>query len=163
MEVGLVDCSQWLCVVVGLVDCSQWLCVEVGLVDCSQWLCVVVGLVDCSQWLCESLADYSRVLMRLHSRMEKTAVTREEGEALSLPRDNALKEQFVRGVREQFVGQELRRIALNSARKSFLDMRDEALCLLREHDDGRRPTRVRGAEMSEYIRYRSPNHTSPTR
>ena len=98
----------------------------------------------------ESLADYSRVIMRLHSRMEKAAVTREEGEALSLLRDNALKEQFVRGVREPFVRQELRRIALNSDRKSFLDMRDEALCLLREHDDGHRPTRVRGAEMSEY-------------
>ena len=29
-------------------------------------------------------------------------------------------------------------------------MRDEALCLLREHNDGHRPTRVRGAEMAEY-------------
>ena len=89
----------------------------------------------------ESLADYSRVLMRLQSHMEKAAVTREEGEALSLLRDNALKEQFVRGVREQLVRQELQRIALNSARKSFLDMRDEALSA---------PGTRRGADMSEY-------------
>ena len=42
----------------------------------------------------ESLADYSRVLMRLHSRMGKAAVTRPEEGALVLLRDIALKEEL---------------------------------------------------------------------
>ena len=90
----------------------------------------------------ESLADYSRVLMQLHNRMA-------EGAALVLLRDNALKEQFVRGVREQSVRQELRRIALNSVDKSFHHIRDEALHLLQEHDEHYRTTRVRGAEVGD--------------
>lgn len=94
----------------------------------------------------ETLADYSRVLMRLHSRMEKAAVTRAEGDALALLRDNALKEQFVRGVRDQSVRYELRRIALGSANQSFLAMRDEVLSLLGDHDEVHRTVRVRGAE-----------------
>ena len=43
----------------------------------------------------ESLADYSRVLMRLHDGMEQAAATLAEGQALALLRDNALKEQLV--------------------------------------------------------------------
>ena len=97
----------------------------------------------------ETLADYSRVLMHLHSRMEKAAATEAEGQAMALLRDNALKEQFVRGVREQSVRQELRRIALNSTDKSFHHMRDEALYLLREHDERHRTMRVRGAEVDQ--------------
>ena len=61
--------------------------------------------------------------MRLRSRMEKAAVTRAEKEALVLLRDNALKEQFVRGVKEHSVRHELRRIVLGSADQSFLVMR----------------------------------------
>ena len=57
----------------------------------------------------ESLADYSRALMRLHDRMAKAAASQAEGQALSLLRDNALKEQFARGVRG-FIRHELRRI-----------------------------------------------------
>ena len=94
----------------------------------------------------ETLADYSRVLMRLHSRMEKAAVTRAEEEALVLLRDNALKEQFVRGVREHSVRHELRRIALGSADQSFLVMRDEVLSLFGEHSESQRTVRVRAAE-----------------
>ena len=86
----------------------------------------------------EALTDYSRVLMHLNSRVEKAAASEAEGQALALLRDNALKEQFVRGVREQSVRQELRRIALNSTDKSFHHVRDEALCLLREHDERHR-------------------------
>ena len=69
----------------------------------------------------ETLADYS--LMRLHSRMEKAAVTRAEEEALVLLRDNAVKEQYVRGVKEHSVRHELQQIALGSADQSFLVMR----------------------------------------
>ena len=94
----------------------------------------------------ETLADYSRVLMRLHSRMEKAADTRAEEKALVLLRDNALKEQFVRGVKEHSVRHELRRIALGSADRSFLVMRDEVLSLLGDHSESQRTVRVRGAE-----------------
>ena len=84
--------------------------------------------------------------MRLHSRMEKAAVTRAEEEALVLLRDNALKEQFVRGVKEHSVRHELRRIALGSADQSFLVMRDEVLSLLGDHSESQRTVRVRAAE-----------------
>ena len=94
----------------------------------------------------ETLADYSRVLMRLHSRMEKAAVTRAEEEALVLLRDNALKEQFVRGVKEHSVRHELRRITLGSADQSFLVMRDEVLSLLGDHSESQRTVRVRATE-----------------
>ena len=60
----------------------------------------------------ESLADYSRVLMILHDRIEKAAAALAERQALTLLRDNTLKEQFAQGVRQQSVGQELRRLAL---------------------------------------------------
>ena len=63
----------------------------------------------------ESLADYSRVLLQLHNRMERAAAYDAEGAALVLLRENDLNEQFVRGVREQSVNQELRRIAYHSA------------------------------------------------
>ena len=49
----------------------------------------------------ETLAEYSRVLMRLRNRMEKATATEEEGRALAHLRDTALKGQFIQGVREQ--------------------------------------------------------------
>ena len=71
--------------------------------------------------------------MQLHNRMERAAASEAEGAALVLLKDNALKEQFVRGVREQSVRQELRRIALNSVDKSFHHMRDEALQVMSDN------------------------------
>ena len=65
----------------------------------------------------ESLADYSRALMQLQNSMEQAAAS--ESAALVLLRDNALKEQFVQGVREKSVRQVLRRIAYHSVDKSF--------------------------------------------
>ena len=99
------------------------------------------------QFYNESLADYSRGLMQLHNRMEQATASEAEGAAIVLLRDNALKEQFVRCVREQSVRQELRRSAPNSVDKSFHHMRDEALHILQEHDEHYRTTRVRGAEV----------------
>ena len=90
----------------------------------------------------ESLADYSRVLMRLHDRMEQAAATLAEGRALALLRDNALKEQFAQGLRQQSVRQELRRLTLASVGRPFFQMRDEALLLLREDQGHSRRMRV---------------------
>ena len=86
----------------------------------------------------ESLAEYSRVLMQLQHRMVRAAASEAESAALVLLRDNALKEQFVQGVREQSVRQELRRIAYHSVGKSFHHMQDEALYLFQEHDERNR-------------------------
>ena len=97
----------------------------------------------------ESLADYSRVLMRLHNGMEQAAATLAEGRALALLRDNALKEQFVQGVRQQSVRQELRRLALASVGRPFFQMRDEALLLLREDEEHSRRMRVRTTDVEQ--------------
>ena len=67
----------------------------------------------------ETLAEYTKVLMGLHNRMEKTAATEAEGQALALLRDTALKGQFVKGVQEQSVRRELMRIAFHSARQAL--------------------------------------------
>ena len=85
----------------------------------------------------ETLAEYSRVLMGLQNRIEKAAATEAEGQALALLRDTALRGQFVEGVQEQSVGQELRRIALHSADKPFHHMRNEALYLLQDDEQQR--------------------------
>ena len=97
----------------------------------------------------ESLADYSRVLMRLHDGMEQAAATLAEGRALALLRDNALKERFVQGVRQQSVRQELRRLALASVGRPFFQMRDEALLLLREDEEHSRRMRVRTTDVEQ--------------
>ena len=89
------------------------------------------------------------VLMQLHNRKERAASSDAEGAALVLIRDNAMKGLFVRGVREQSVRQELRRIAYHSVDKSFHHMRDEALHLLQEHEGRHRTMRVRAAEVDE--------------
>ena len=94
----------------------------------------------------ETLADYSRVLKHLHSCMAKATVTWAEEDVLVLLRDKALKEQFVRGVNDRSVRQELRQIALCNANESFLTMRDEELSLLGDNDEVQRTVRVHGAE-----------------
>ena len=96
----------------------------------------------------DSLADYSRV-MQLHNRMERAAASEAESAAVVILRDNVLKEQFVQGVREQSVRQELRRIAFHSVVKSFHHMRDEALYLFQEHNERNRTSRVREADVGE--------------
>ena len=83
----------------------------------------------------ESLADYSRVLMQLQNRMERAAASEAESAALVLLIENAPKQPFVQGVREESVRQELRRIVLHSVDKWFHHIRDGALHLLQEHDE----------------------------
>ena len=79
--------------------------------------------------------------MGLRNRMEKAAASEAEHRALALLRDTALKYQFIQGVQEQSVRQELRRIVLHSADKPFHHMRNEALRLLDEEQPGARQGR----------------------
>ena len=85
----------------------------------------------------ESLAEYSRVPMGLRNRMEKAAATEAEGQAQALLRDTALKYQFIEGIQEQSVRQELRRIAFHFAGNPFDHMRNEVLYLLQEDEQQR--------------------------
>ena len=76
-------------------------------------MCHALTFLNClfllsTVWESESLADYRRVLMQLQNRMVRAAASEAESAALVLLRDNSIKEQFVRVVREQSVRQELR-------------------------------------------------------
>ena len=77
----------------------------------------------------ETLAEYSRALIRLHQRIEDAAPTATERQALAVLGDCALKHQFVVGVRE-----ELRRLMWRSADKPFIVVRGEAVCLMCEEE-----------------------------
>ena len=63
----------------------------------------------------ETFAEYSRILMRLYSRLESVAVGRER-EAFALLRDTTLKGQLIRGVRDPQMRRELRRIEMANDR-----------------------------------------------
>ena len=82
----------------------------------------------------ETLAEYSRALIRLHQRIEGVAPTVAERQALAVLGDGALKHQFVVGVRDEWVRHELRRLMLRSADKSFIVVRGQALCLMCEEE-----------------------------
>ena len=82
----------------------------------------------------ETLAEYSRALIRLHQRIEGAAPTVTERQALAVLGDGALKHQFVVGVRKEWVRRELRRLMWRLADKPFIVVRGEALCLLCEED-----------------------------
>ena len=83
----------------------------------------------------ETLAEYSRALIRLHQRIEGAAPTVTERQALAVLGDGALKHQFVVGVRKDWVRRELRRLMWRLADKPFIVVRGEALCLLCEEED----------------------------
>ena len=80
----------------------------------------------------EALAEFSRALIRLHQRIESAAPTVAERQELTVLGDGALKHQFVIGVRDEWVRHELRR--LRSADKTFIVVREEALCLMCEEE-----------------------------
>ena len=69
----------------------------------------------------ESLAEYSRCLMRIHDQMEQSCGPR-ESEALRLLRDGVLKEQFVKGVAELPVRRKLRRIQVERPELDFFQI-----------------------------------------
>ena len=82
----------------------------------------------------ETLAEFSRALIRLHQRIEGAAPTVAERQALAFLGDGALKHQFVVGVRDEWVRHDLRRLMLRSADRPFIVVREEALCLMCEEE-----------------------------
>ena len=82
----------------------------------------------------ETLAEYSRALIRLHQRREGAAPTMAERQALAVLGDGALKHQFVVGVRDGWVRHELRWLVLRSPDRPFIVVREEALCLMCEEE-----------------------------
>ena len=83
----------------------------------------------------QSVAEYSRALIRLHQRIKGAAPTVTERQALAVLGDGALKHQFVVGVRKEWVRRELRRLMWRLANKPFIVVRGEALCLMCEEED----------------------------
>lgn len=92
----------------------------------------------------ESLADFSRHLMRLYSRMEAAAPTQEDADALRQLKDRALRDQFSRGARETWVRRELRRIDLETEGE-FDQMRREAMVLFNDPEPVSKKGRAREA------------------
>ena len=78
----------------------------------------------------ETLAEYSRALIRLHQRIEGLAPTVAERHALTVLGDDALKHQL----RDEWVRHELRRLMLRSADKPLIVVREESLCLMCEEE-----------------------------
>ena len=71
----------------------------------------------------ETLAEYSKALIRMFQRIEGAPPTVAERQALTVVGDGALKYQFVVGVRGELVRHELRRLMLRSADKPFIVVR----------------------------------------
>ena len=71
----------------------------------------------------ETLAEFSRSLMRLHQGIEGAAPTVAERQVLTVLGDGALKHQFVVGVRVEWVRHERRRLMLRSADRTYIVVR----------------------------------------
>ncbi|PIK36702.1 hypothetical protein BSL78_26474 [Apostichopus japonicus] len=97
----------------------------------------------------ENLSDFSRALKRLYSKMEMAAATQKDSQALKQLRDQALREQFIRGAREVWVRRELRRIDLSTKGKTFDVMREEVLTLFQETEVLPQRSRVREVSVDE--------------
>lgn len=82
----------------------------------------------------ESLADYSRTLIRLYDRMVKVAGD-ERREALLELRDTFLMQRFASGARDEHVRFELSKLELSHEDGSFADMRAEALRIFANQKD----------------------------
>ena len=68
----------------------------------------------------DTVAEYSRALVRLHQGIEAAAPTVADCQALTVLDDGALNDQFVVGVRDEWVRHELRRLMLRSADRHFI-------------------------------------------
>ena len=93
----------------------------------------------------ETLAEFSRALIRLHQRIESAASTVAERQARVFLGDGALKHQFVVGVRDEWVRHDLRRFMLRSADRPFMVVRGESLGLMCEEE-------ARVVQMRRWIR-----------
>ena len=82
----------------------------------------------------ETLAEYSRALIRLHQCIEAAAPTVAERQALTVLGDDALKHQFVVGVRDDWVRHEVRHFMLRLADRPFIVVRGGGLCLMCEEE-----------------------------
>ena len=87
------------------------------------------ALYSRSQLHGESLADFSRALIRLFDRMESAAGDRSNREALAKLRETTLKEQFVKGVIDTSLRRELRKLIFDHESLSFFELRELALGL----------------------------------
>ncbi|XP_038050211.1 uncharacterized protein LOC119723539 [Patiria miniata] len=83
----------------------------------------------------ETLAEYSRALMRLYGKIESTAEGSHEKGAVVQLKEKALREQLIRGVRDVSVRRELRKLTLDRPDVSFYDLRELALSLLADADE----------------------------
>ncbi|PIK57849.1 hypothetical protein BSL78_05232 [Apostichopus japonicus] len=98
----------------------------------------------------ESLADFSRSLIRLYNKMETTAPTQEEAKALEKLRNRSLRDQFSAGAREEWVRRELRRISLATKDDGFEEMRKEAIYLFQDGGT-HQVTKVREVTADKYL------------
>ena len=101
----------------------------------------------------ESLTDYSRALMRLYSRMERAAPSKDDKAALQRLRDLTLKGQFKKGVGDAMVLKNLERMEIRDPGQSFASMREEILRLYPGLENVKVKVRSVGAnvEVDEYL------------
>ena len=101
----------------------------------------------------ESLTDYSRALMRLYSRMERAAPSKDDKAALQRLRDLTLKGQFKKGVGDAMVLKDLERMEIRDPGQSFASMREEILRLYPGLENVKVKVRSVGAnvEVDEYF------------
>ena len=96
----------------------------------------------------ESLADYSRALLRLYSRMEQAAPQQADREALHRLKDLTLKGQFKRGVIDKEVFRDIERWEIGTPDQSFSELREEVLRLYVDQEPPRSRPKVRSLEMA---------------
>lgn len=100
----------------------------------------------------EDLAAFTLSLMRMHTRAENAAVTREEKDHLTGQRNRNLSEQMVRGARDPIIRQDLRRLVMAHDGQDFHDIRLQVLRLYptgdRERGLSGRSAAARGVEVS---------------
>jgi hypothetical protein len=84
----------------------------------------------------ETLAEFSRALMSLYGRLELAAEGTKDKGALVQLKENALKEQLVKGVRDTSVKRELRRLSMADTTLTFYELREQALKIFSDGDEG---------------------------
>ena len=81
-----------------------------------------------------TVAEYSRALIRLHQRTEGAAPMVAQRQALAVIGDGALKHLFVVGDRDEWERHDLRRLMLRSSVRYFIVVREEAIRLVCEEE-----------------------------